>query len=262
VESLAFLSRLVEDFVRIDRAANLCLREVWSDLPKEYRVTMGPRYGYHNQAEPLSIFRGEGQILYALAKALFPQIIVDAYTGTGYSAICLALGAPGAIVYSFDDYREGARQACGLEAARELITTCGVPNIVLFQGSWSDLDTRLQGRRPELAFLDGEDKDFFLVPPSGLLVVHDEAELLFDASNHLFRVPGGGHLTVKSGEFLQFQKAANLVATLGFPAMLHGAYEYTPQGGGTSRKAVGFASEKFLSSPVQRRKEYRDTRGA
>lgn len=56
-----------------------------------YLPWMGARYSRIGADLPLSVFRGEGMVLFALARLLQPQVIAECYTGTGYAALAEAV---------------------------------------------------------------------------------------------------------------------------------------------------------------------------
>lgn len=139
---------------------------------------MGDRYHLPGASEPLSVFEGEGAALYLLAAYLRPQVIAEFYTGTGYSACCLAAGAPAAQVFTIDNYLEGEVGDRGLMAARVLQVSLGLTNLHLMRGDRDVLMQYLDAHSlgVGLVFLDGPGKATIDIPvaPGCVTVTHDD----------------------------------------------------------------------------------------
>ena len=153
---------------------------------------MGPRYVVPGFGSPISIFKAEGVALYALARELQPQVIVELYTGTGYSALWLAGGAPEADVYSIDNYSEGGTKDAGWAAVLDLSERMGLLNLHYIRGEASELERDLDGRRADLMFCDGP-ADPRYARPEALVVRHDNPPF---PDRTGFRLLGSSHFTV------------------------------------------------------------------
>lgn len=80
-----------------------------ADLPDQ-NLAFGPRYSVRGFDLPLSVFRGEGVVLWSLVRAFEPVRIVETYTGTGVAACFMAVACHqngGGFVDTVDDFREG-----------------------------------------------------------------------------------------------------------------------------------------------------------
>jgi len=153
---------------------------------------IGPRYVVPGFGSPISIFKAEGVALYALARELQPQVIVELYTGTGYSALWLAGGAPEADVYSIDNYSEGGTKDAGWAAVLDLSERMGLLNLHYIRGEASELERDLDGRRADLMFCDGP-ADPRYARPEALVVRHDNPPF---PDRTGFRLLGSSHFTV------------------------------------------------------------------
>jgi hypothetical protein len=179
---------------RVDRAVEgiLVARE---EHPRELpgrQPWMGPRYVVPGFGSPISIFKAEGVALYALARELRPEVIVEMYTGTGYSALWLAGGAPEAEVYSIDDYSEGGTKDAGWAAVLSLSERMGLSNLHYWRGEASELSGELDGRLADLLFCDGP-ADVRYARPEALVVRHDNPPF---PDRTGFRVLGSSHFSV------------------------------------------------------------------
>jgi hypothetical protein len=179
---------------RVDKAVEGILvarEEQERELPGR-QPWMGPRYVVPGFGSPISIFKAEGVALYALARELQPEVIVEMYSGTGYSALWLAGGAPGAEVYSIDDYSEGGTKDAGWAAAQALRERAGLANLHLVRGEASELERILDGRLADLLFCDGP-ADVRYARPEAVVVRHDNPPF---PDRHGFRLLGSSHFTV------------------------------------------------------------------
>jgi len=211
---------LVAFMERVDRAVEgiLVARE---EHPRELpgrQPWMGPRYVVPGFGSPISIFKAEGVALYALARELRPEVIVEMYTGTGYSALWLAGGAPGAEVYSIDDYSEGGTKDAGWAAVLSLSERMGLSNLHYWRGEASELSGELDGRLAALLFCDGP-ADVRYARPEAVVVRHDNPP--FEGRNG-FRLLGSSHFTVHchpgdAARLIMVIEAA-LFATMEIPA--------------------------------------------
>jgi len=209
---------------RVDKAVEgiLVARE---EHPRELpgrQPWMGPRYVVPGFGSPISIFKAEGIALYTLARALAPAVVVELYTGTGYSALWLAGGAPEAAVYSIDNYSEGGAKDAGWAAAQALRERAGLANLHLVRGEASELERVLDGRLADLLFCDGP-ADVRYVRPEAVVVRHDNPP--FEGRSG-FRLLGSSHFAVHcppgdvarlAGRLITVIEAA-LFATMEIPA--------------------------------------------
>jgi hypothetical protein len=185
---------LMEFMERVDRAVEgiLVVREEReSELPGR-QPWMGPRYVVPGFGSPISVFRAEGVALYALARALLPAVAVELYTGTGYSALWIAGGAPEAEVYSIDNFSEGGTKDAGWAAVLDLSERMGLVNLHYIRGEASELDLDLEGRLADLLFCDGP-ADVRYARPEALVVRHDNPPF---PDRTGFRVLGSSHFSV------------------------------------------------------------------
>lgn len=163
------------------------------DLPG-YRPYMGPRYGFPGLARPLSVFRGEGVALFALAQAVRPKVVAETFTGTAYSSCWLAAGAPEAAVWTVDNWSEGTAGDGGYLAAAELRKRLFLRNLRIVRGTNEDLRRAMgEGIEADLVFLDGLGGD----PPQrkdAPVATHD---CPVDGAGPLIRILGGSHLHVR-----------------------------------------------------------------
>jgi hypothetical protein len=179
---------------RVDRAVEgiLVARE---EHPRELpgrQPWMGPRYVVPGFGSPISIFKAEGVALYALARELRPEVIVEMYSGTGYSALWLAGGAPEAAVYSIDDYSEGGTKDAGWAAVLSLSERMELSNLHYWRGEASELGPALEGDLADLLFCDGP-ADIRYAKPHAVVVRHDNPP--FEGRKG-FRLLGSSHFTV------------------------------------------------------------------
>jgi len=169
------------------------------DELKEYKKIMGHRYVFRGRTLPMSIFAGEGLALYLFVKMFEPRLILDLFTGTGFSAAHLAAGCPSAWIYSADNYSEGDVGDSGWQESNDLINACQLTNVKLIRGSHMELMAALDAdghMRDELdmLFLDGPGKNISRVfqDENMVVVTHDDQALL---GPNDFRLMGGSHLT-------------------------------------------------------------------
>ena len=95
---------------RLHRAIEglLVVNDVGLHTVEEYDANaMWPRYSFPEHNIPLSIFRGEGEALFLVVRAMRPKLVAEFFTGTGYSAPWMAAAWPQAEVWSVDNYSEG-----------------------------------------------------------------------------------------------------------------------------------------------------------
>lgn len=189
------MSDLAAFIARID-AAVAGILEVREEGPRDLpgrEPWMGPRYVVPGFASPISVFRAEGVALYALARALRPDVVVEMFTGTGYSALWLAGGAPDAQVYSIDNYTEGGTKDAGWAAVQALWQGAGLPNLRFIRGEASELKRVLLGPGiADLLFCDGP-ADICYAKPETIVVRHDNPPF---PGRHGFRLLGSSHFTV------------------------------------------------------------------
>ena len=126
-----------------------------------------------------TVSKRDAAILYRLAHFLKPKNILELGTCLGYSAMCLASGAPAARVISID------QDAALLNIARKRSREAGFSNICFTEGRFRELMPSLMQREGpfDLVFIDGdhrEDETLFLadqIRPNlskrGVMVVHD-----------------------------------------------------------------------------------------
>lgn len=183
------------DFMeRVERAVEGVLvarEEQERELPGR-QPWMGPRYVVPGFGSPISIFKAEGVALYALARELQPEVIVEMFSGTGYSALWLAGGAPKATVFSVDNYSEGGTKDAGWAAVRDLSERMGLPNLVYLRGEASELGPALDGNLADLLFCDGP-ADIRYSRLGAVVVRHDNPPFEGRAG---FRLLGSSHFTV------------------------------------------------------------------
>lgn len=144
-----------------------------------------------------SVSKRDAAILFRLAHFLKPEIILEFGTCLGYSAICLASGAPAADVISID------QDAALLEIAGNRSKAAGLSNIRFLEGKFRDLMPGLMAQEGpfDLVFIDGDHREaetLFLaeqirpnLSKSGVMVVHDihhSAEMM-RAWQRLIRMP-------------------------------------------------------------------------
>lgn len=186
-------------FQRLDLATGELLEERdcygHTDLPG-YLPWMGSRYGFRGRDVPLSIFRGEGMVLFLLARLLRPAVIAECYTGTGYSAACLAAGAPDARVLSVDNYTEGGVGDDGFLITQTLRDRLGLTNLELVNGSTGDLNERMNGMAADLYLSDGPYSGSPRLEPHVTVARHDD--VVGQVDRRRFVVVGGSHLSIMS----------------------------------------------------------------
>ena len=189
------MEMLAEFFARLDAVARdlLIPRDEGGhpDLP-DYLPHMGPRYGIPADTWLLSVFRGEGQALFLIARALRPTLIVDAYAGTGYTAACLAAGAPEATVLSAD------KEERYVYAARALVKRLGLTNVTVFHGRAVAIRLEMGGRDPELILRDAYNEDDLGGTPRTVEITHDKQLPL--SKGNSFLVAGGSHMIVSCSQ--------------------------------------------------------------
>ena len=162
----------------------------------DYLPWMGSRYSRIGADLPLSVFRGEGMVLFALARLLQPQVIAECFTGTGYAACWLALGAPEATVLTVDNYVEGGAGSEGLSTAQTIQHRLSLTHLTIMHGTVSDLTAELS--------LHGQSVDLYLSdvpygesPPlseRSVIVRHDDTN--GQAEDRRFTIIGGSHMSV------------------------------------------------------------------
>jgi predicted O-methyltransferase YrrM len=157
--------------MRLPEGASVFLRELSQGLNR--------RRGLHSIARKESVSKRDAAILFRLAHFLRAKNVLELGTCLGYSAICLASGAPGAKVWSIDGDRGR------LEIARRRALEAGFSGIAFKEGRFRDvLPTVLREQGPfELVFIDGDHKEeetLYLaeqIRPSlssnGVMVIHD-----------------------------------------------------------------------------------------
>lgn len=189
------METLTEFFLRMDAAASEILiphdAGGHKDLP-EYLSHMGPRYKIPADDWLLSVFRGEGQALFLIARTLRPLLIVDAYTGTGYAAACLAAGAPDAGVISAD------REERYVYFARGLAGRLALANLTILHGGPGDILRAAGGREPELVLRDPYHGDPVGGTPLTVEITHDRRLPLLKGCS--FHVRGGSHMIVSCSQ--------------------------------------------------------------
>ena len=215
------LAELGEFLRRLDVAAEALLdgrdRHGCSDLPGML-PWMGPRYGFHGRKEPLSVFRGEGMVLFLLARMLQPAVIAECYTGTGYAAACLAAGASEAKVFSVDNYTEGGAGDEGFQTAQALRDMIGLTNLELVRGSAGDLDIRMNGGSADLYLSDGPYGGAPRLAPHAVVVRHDTRD--GQVPDRTFLVSGGSNLSAmcpSPDERDRLMRAIGQVVLVGLP---------------------------------------------
>ena len=161
-----------------------------------YLPWMGARYSRIGADLPLSVFRGEGMVLFALARILQPQVIAECYTGTGYAACWLALGAPEATVLTVDNYVEGGAGGEGLSYAVTLRDRLYLTNCSMVYGTVSDLTAALETKNQsvDLYVSDGPHGDAPPLSERAIVIRHDDTN--GQAEDRRFKIPGGSHLSV------------------------------------------------------------------
>lgn len=169
------------------------------DLPG-YDPIMGPRYSIRGTEIPLSVFRGEGVLLWALARH-FPGRIVETFTGTGVAA-CFLAAASRAGAISVDDYREGGLGDAGWAHAQRIRDALAPNHLHVYRGS-ADL---FDAEPPiSLLFSDGAHPALF---PALVTVLHDEAT----PPGNSFEVPGTSLMWVQANDFTDRARAMAVVA--------------------------------------------------
>lgn len=164
---------------KIDRAmeTGFSQEDRWGhDDLKGYLPWMGPRYGFigHDRA-PLSVFRGEGLVLFLLSRIIQPLLIVECYTGTGYGTAWLAAGHPMASVYTVDDFREGNLGEKGHQQVQQLFKEVELENVTSLYGSIERLKSSLGDRMPDLYFSDGPYGEAPVLGESSVVIRHDDS---------------------------------------------------------------------------------------
>lgn len=170
------------------------------DLPG-YNPAMGPRYSVTPYEIPLSIFRGEGVILWALVRT-FGGRVVETFTGTGVAA-CFLGAASRQGAYSVDDYREGGMGDVGWAHAQQIKQALAPNHLYVHRGSIDAVDTSTP---ISVLFSDGAHPAPF---PARITVLHDEA----DAPGDSFMVPGTSLMCVQAHDMMDRAQAMASVAT-------------------------------------------------
>lgn len=179
--------------------ANGILREYAEAPQNEPRPHwMRPRYQAPGNDVTISVFRGEGQALFLLARWLRPALIVEKYTGTGYSSACLAAGSPFSEVLSVDNYGEGGAGDAGWRTALAVRDHMRLENLRLIRGTDSDLQDALNGRYPGLVFLDPYLAECSFVQEWCVVARHDGPVHPFLPAPHI-RLPRSSYFTVSCG---------------------------------------------------------------
>lgn len=171
------------------------VKDEWGhqDLP-EYLPWMGPRYAFAGYDVPMSIFRGEGMVLFLLMRMLEPAVSTECFTGTGYASAWMAAGSPASQLYTVDHYQEGGIGEEGYRRARGLILNLGLTNASLLYGTEEELRNALAGQRPDIYFSDGPRVGGIDLPPDAIVIRHDSTE--GQAIDRSFSIIGGSHLSV------------------------------------------------------------------
>lgn len=165
------------------------------DLPG-YLPWMGSRYQFVGHDTPKSIFRGEGIALFLLMRMLRPEIAVECFTGTGYSAAWMAAGNQTTRLYTVDNYSEGGIGEEGCFRSRRLMYDLQLSNVILLYGTAEELHTSLWGRQPGVFFSDGPRVEDINLAPDAVVIRHDNLD--GQAVNRSFGIRGGSNLTVMS----------------------------------------------------------------
>ena len=187
---------LTEFFMRLDDAVKAMGMiphdaEGHKDLPN-YLPHMGPRYKIPADDWLLSVFRGEGQALFLIARALQPAMIVDAYTGTGYAAACLAAGAPNALVVSAD------REERYVFFARMLLKRLAIKNVTVLRGGPDEIRHTCRRQVPKLILRDAYNEDDLGGGTETVEITHDQQTPLCRGNS--FLVQGGSHMIVSCAQ--------------------------------------------------------------
>jgi predicted O-methyltransferase YrrM len=126
-----------------------------------------------------TVSKRDAAILYRLAHFLKPENILELGTCLGYSAICLASGAPEARMFSID------QDAALLDIARKRSREAGFSNICFIEGRFRETMPELILKEGpfDLVFIDGDHREaetLFLadlispkLSKQGVVVVHD-----------------------------------------------------------------------------------------
>ena len=176
------------------------------DLP-DYERCMGPRFTVRGYGIPISVFRGEGVILWALAhRVLRTEVIVETFTGTGVAACFLAAARPDIPVYTVDHYGEGNLGDAGWDNMQSLRRDLGLSNLIALRGSWDDLTVALRSQAVGLYFCDGVHQPIL---PARCTVIHDETSM----PPRGFRVPGSSLMVVTAIDDATLAEAEVVVDT-------------------------------------------------
>lgn len=181
---------------KLDEAAEALLdphdAEGHKDLP-DYHSSMGPRYSVKGHDFPLSVFRGEGMVLFLIARALQPKVIAECYTGTGYAACCLAAGAPDAEVWTVDAYTEGGMGEAGVQNVHVIRDMLGLTNLHCLHGTVEQLRQEMNVPA-DFYFSDGPYEGAPPLADGVVHVRHDDASGQVDGRR--FVIQGGSHMSV------------------------------------------------------------------
>ncbi len=180
------------------------------DLP-DYLPHMGPRYSLKGYERPISVFRGEGRVLYLIARTVQPERVAECYTGTGYAAACLAAGWPDALVYSVADYSEGNVGDRGHHMAQALRDRLDLKNLILLRGSLPALGA-VMGWQADLVFLDGPYGETPPAKETVTVIRHDDENA--SVPGRRFLVKGGSHFWVTCPTVEARDVLASVVAEL------------------------------------------------
>jgi len=142
----------------------------------------------------LSVFMGEGLALYVAARVLRPACVADCFTGTGFAAACLALGAPDAQVFTVDTYSEGGAGDAGEAIVRAWTTNLGLSNLYVLRGSVPEMNAAICGRKVDLAAFDPEGNHDLPWAEGAVVANHDNRNIVGERP-FSFMVRGGSWLT-------------------------------------------------------------------
>lgn len=168
--------------------------ERWHDP----RVPGKIHYRYTDRNVPLSPTTEEIRVLFAIARVLRPDRIVEAGTGTGVSAAAMALGHPKAKILTVDDFREGAIHGHGIPTTMGLWRRLGLMNIELRPLPMEDIPAAdFVG---DILFMDGQIKGH--VPRASIedarLVIEHDAWPFHCHAKLAIQIPTFCHLTLHS----------------------------------------------------------------